>query len=222
MSKSNLDLFKQALTEGLSNRIDFAVNECYIDINYSKKHTIAMRTILHGKIREKRSITPKMKWVIAIVLSAALILTGCAIKFREYILGFIEEIKHSYSNLIYSEKNNTPNALEEIYEFTCVPEGYVLKDSIASPTMHKQSFINSEGTVLNCLQMSLHSIILLDSDDTDKEILKIGNYDVYHRIVSNMDYYLWNDGKYAFEVSAHTELTIEEITAIVNGVRLKQ
>ena len=106
MNKSNLDLFKQALSEGLSSKIESVVSECQGEIRCSKKHAIAMRTIIRGKIPHNRTSTPKMRWIIAAILVAALLLTGCALKFRDKIIGFIEEIIRFDVRLTPEDKND--------------------------------------------------------------------------------------------------------------------
>ena len=223
MTTTNLDLFKQALTTGLSNKIDRTAGECATEIECSKKHNIAMRTIMHGKIPSKRTLTPKMKWIIAVILSAALILTGCCIsKLREKIGGFIIELFGLDVTITYEDEKTGKDRLYEVYEFSYVPDGYVLKESHLSLQLHNQIFVDDEGNQLICNQGTLvGSTLGITGDGSDSTILSICGYTIYHRSANGVYSYIWNDGDYAFHIFAPTELSFEELTAMVNGLRLK-
>ena len=115
MDKSNLELFKQAISEGLANRFDSVVNSYTDEIVCSEKHNMAMRTIVYGKADAKRVWSPKMKRIIAILVAAALVLTSCGIIFRNEIREIFEEVfvKLSYSD---GETNGEANAsVSEIF-----------------------------------------------------------------------------------------------------------
>ena len=223
MNKSNLDLFKQALSEGLSNRIDRAINECDTAVVCSKKHNVAMRTIIRGKIPHNRTVTPKMRWIIAAILVAALLLTGCALKFRDKIIGFIEEIIRFDVRLTPEDKNDFKDRIYERYEFSYVPEGYVFKDSQFSPVVYRQTFINDVGTLLICDQITPgNGNLYFTYDGNDKTLLNVSGYEVYHRTVDVMYYYIWNRDGYTFMVSAYEEISLDNLSLMVNGVRLEQ
>ena len=49
MDKSNLELFKQAISEGLSEKFDSVADSYTDEIICSEKHKLAMRTIVYGK-----------------------------------------------------------------------------------------------------------------------------------------------------------------------------
>ena len=82
MDKTNLELFKQALTEAVSNKFDNIAANCTEEIACSEKHNLAMRAIVYGKTDTKRVWSPRMKRIIAILVAAALLLTSCGIIFR--------------------------------------------------------------------------------------------------------------------------------------------
>lgn len=226
MNKSNLDLFKQALSEGLSNRIDRAINECDTAVVCSKKHNVAMRTIIRGKIPQSRAGTPKTRWIIAAILVAALILTGCAIRFRERVIGFIEEMVGSNIRLTPEDKDEFKVRIDERYEFAYVPEGYVFKDSQFSPAVYMQTFVNSDGTPLICDQIASGSGSLnFTYDGNDKTLLNVNGYEVYHRIVDTASIlycYMWTKDGYTFMISAHEEIPLNDLALMVSSVRLEQ
>jgi hypothetical protein len=79
MNKSDLELFKQALSEGLSESFDSVVDGYTGEIVCSKRHELAMRTIVYGKTSERRILSPKERRIIAILIAVALMLTGKAV-----------------------------------------------------------------------------------------------------------------------------------------------
>ena len=226
MNKSNLDLFKQALSEGLSSKIESVVRECQGEIRCSKKHAIAMRTIIRGKIPHNRTATPKMRWIIAAILVAALLLTGCAIRFREKIIGFIEEIIRFDVRLTPEDKDAFKDRIDERYELSYVPDGYVFNDSQFSPSVYMQTFVNSDGTLLIFDQIAAGSgSIYFTYDGNDKILLNVSGYEVYHRIVETagvMYYYVWNVDGYTFKISSYEEISLDDLALMVSGVRLEQ
>ena len=220
MTETNLNLFKKALTEGLSNKIDLVTDGYTAEVKCTKKHTIAMRTILRGKMPGEHIHTPRLKWVIAIALSVALILTGCAIKFREKIAGFFTEIFGSTIEMTYADQENAKVNIDDPYEFTYVPDGYVLESSQTEAlTLHRYIFVNSDMMYLICDQIAPGSSAMgVYNDNKTPEIYKIGEYEIYCKNYSGGSVYVWNNSGYTFMVTSHKELTIEDITYIVNGV----
>ena len=88
MDKTNLELFQQALNEGLSNRFDSLAEEYTGEIVCSRKHKLAMRTIVYGKAGGARAWSPRMRRVVAILVAAALLL-------KDFLLYECRECAHS-------------------------------------------------------------------------------------------------------------------------------
>ena len=134
MDKSNLELFKQALNEAVSNKFDKMADECTEEIVYSEKHKLAMRTIVYGKADTKRVWSPKMKRIIAILIAAALLLTSCGIIFRNEIR---EIFKDFFVSLTYETDDMSEDMIEEVYTLSYVPEGYTLEKESATSQIKK-------------------------------------------------------------------------------------
>ena len=101
MSKNDLELFKQALNEGVSNRFDAMAAECTDTIECSEHHTRTMETIVYGKTEFKRTCSSKKRRLIALLVAAALLLTGCGILFRHEIREIFEDL---YVKLTYGDE----------------------------------------------------------------------------------------------------------------------
>ena len=91
-TKTNQELFKQALVEGVSRRIDREIAACDEEVNYSPRHIKNMERIVKGKTPQK----PINKKMVAILVAAAvLLLAGCAIIYRDQIRDFITNVKEN-------------------------------------------------------------------------------------------------------------------------------
>lgn len=221
MNESNLTLFKQALCEGLSNRIDHLMSECNEEVHCSKRHKIAMRTIIYGKIGEKRTITPKTRWIIAILVSAAIILTSCAIAYRDKIIRIIKYIPDYVMGLTYSEEGSTGALIETAYELTYVPEGYVLTESISSPSIVKYVLVSAKGEKIHFVQKPIQGTVLFIDEENLNIILTHNECDIYYSVTNEQHSYLWNDGKYIINLLSDIKLTNEAVMSIIDGIKVK-
>ena len=220
MDKNNFELFKQALNEGLSNRIDKELEACTTEAIPSLRHKLAMRAILRGKTNNIKSISPRTRKVVAILIAAALLLTSCAVICRDEIRGFIEEVTEHFAKLSHSDDATGGDAIEEVYEFTYVPEGYVLEESNANPLLTQSVFCNSDNKLF-LEQRVLDSTLFFVDTENYETILIVKTYDIYYKTFDGRHYYLWNDGKYAIKITSDTVLPVEELTSIINGINVK-
>lgn len=216
MDKSNLELFKQAISEGLSEKFDSIVDSCTEEIVCSDRHKLAMRTIIYGKADTKKALSPKMKRIIAIIVAAALLLTSCAIIFRNEIREVIEEF---FVKLTYSDDVTSGNIIEQIYELTYLPEGYILDTENISYTATKFKYINSENNYIYFEQHTINgSEFTVDSESGYSQIKEIEEYDVYYRFTGKYHNYIWSNNEYAFYLTSNQQLSIVEIELIIKGI----
>jgi uncharacterized protein YxeA len=219
MIKNDLELFKQAVSEGLNNRFDSVVNECTEKIVYSEKHRLAMRTIIYGKNDAKRVWSPKMKRIIAILIAAALLLTSCGIIFRNEIREVFEEF---FVKLSYDGDNESTENINDVYYLSYVPEGYVLEKEKITPVRVQYEFSNKDGKFLFFEQRAIiSSDYVMDIETGYSRIMEIEKYDVYHRATDDYYHYAINDGKYSVKIRSTQELSNEEIILILDGIRIK-
>ena len=219
MDKSNLELFKQALNEAVSNKFDKMADECTEEIVYSEKHKLAMRTIVYGKTDNKRVWSPKMKRIIAILIAAALLLTSCGIIFRNEIR---EIFKDFFVSLTYEGGEESNETIKEVYSLGYVPEGYILDHEIIATTYAKYKFINTEGDVL-CFEQRLiiSSDFVIDSESGYSKIAEIAEYEIYTRSNDNKCTYIWTDRKYAMTFIANKEILNEELVLLIKGITIR-
>lgn len=219
MDKSNLELFKQALNEAVSNKFDKMADECTEEIVYSDRHKLAMRTIIYGKADTKRVWSPKMRRIIAILIAVALLLTSCGIIFRNEIR---EIFKEFFVSLTYESDDKSNDMIEEVYFPSYLPEGYDLKKEEITKMFVRYEFVNENGNFL-CFEQ--HAIALtdfvVDSESGYSKIHEIKKYEVYYRSTNKYHHYIWHSEKYSMTIKSSTYLSNVEIVLLLDGITVK-
>lgn len=219
MDKSNLELFKQALSEGVSNRFDKMAAECTEEIVCSDKHNLAMRAIVYGKVKKKSSLSSGKMRFIAILIAIALALTGCGIIFRTQICELFENL---FVTVTYDEGNSRGGKIENIYQLSYVPEGYELKNEMITPLCTQYEFQNQNGDYIWFEQKLVGGTdFVVDSEEGYSQIEEVIDYEVYYRYTNKNHLYVWKDSKYSMSLKSTLKLSTEEILAILNGITEK-
>ena len=219
MDKTNLELFQQALNEGLSNRFDSLAEEYTGEIVCSRKHKLAMRTIVYGKAGGARAWSPRMRRVVAILVAAALLLTSCGIIFRNEIREVFDEL---FVSLYFKDDSEAPRTIEEIYTLVYVPEGYVLEEELKDSLAVKYVFKNENNDVLVFDQGVIHGEFVIDSEEGYSEFVAVREKRVYYRFTGKNHNYIWSDGKYVMSIVVEEDFQKEEIIRIIEEMTTKQ
>lgn len=218
MDKSNLELFKQAISDGLSKKFDSVVNSYTDEIVCSEQHNFAMRTMVYGKADAKRTWSPKMKRVVAILIAAALLLTSCAVIFCNEIREVLEEffVRVTYPNA------EDDDIIEEVYELGYLPKGYYLSIENIRPLRVKYEFKNANEDYIWFEQKSIDGTdVYIDNESGYSHIKEIEAYEVYYRYTDKNHLYVWSNVKYSMCIKSTTELPNFEIIAIIEGITIK-
>lgn len=177
-----------------------------------------MRTIIYGKANTKKTLSPKMRRIIAILVAAALLLTSCGIIFRNEIREVFEEffVKLTYSN------DKEGKIIEEVYELGYLPEGYCINKEKITLLRIQYEFINEKGDYIWFEQKNIDGTdFVVDNEDGYSHIKEIDSYAVYYRYTDKNHVYVWNDGKYSMKLKSTNQLSIESINLILDGLRTK-
>lgn len=215
----NLELFKQAISEGLSNKFDNIANSCTEEIVCSEKHKLAMRTIVSGKIDAKRTPSPKARRIIAILVAAALLLTSCGIIFRDQIREIFEDL---FVKVTYKDDLTEGETIEEVYTLTYVPEGYELEEKAINRLIVQYTYKNENDEFIAFEQRVLSSSdFVVDNEEGYSKITEIEDYDVYYRFTNTNHIYVWSDEKYSVKMKSSTQLSSKEVVLIIEGITTK-
>ena len=215
MEKSNLELFREALFEAMSSKTNEA--DLAEKIEPSDRHKDAMQAILDGTYERKSVWKLTKAKIAAIIVAAALLLAGCA--YRNEIRDIIEEIYDKYIHITYSDEGANGKTIEEVYELTYVPEGYVLEESSITPATVRYEFCNNADRMIFYQYILDDTDFYVDGENGYTIVVGITDYSVYYRKSNDAHYYLWNDGRYAMKLTATKELSIEELQSIIDGMR---
>ena len=223
MDEHNNRIFlKQAILDGMSQKYEeeMALNEETADC--SKQHYVKMRHILNLHGTNVINMKFNKRALIAILIAAALLLTGCAVYiYREVIADFIVEFYEDHIKIFHEEQGNDQQ-IEQIYVLYYVPEGYELKREISNPGMVHYMWENTAGETIIFWQFILSdSEFLLNVEQCSALMLEHNQLEIYCRYFDQSYYYIWNDGTYAFSLKASAELNKSEIIQIIDNLEVK-
>ena len=226
MSSRDMELFKQALIEATCNVYDRELALCEQDIKCSWRHYAKMRKILGVAILPATTRVAKIKRrVLVALIAAALLLTGCtAYAYREEIKDFIETVLDDYIRVSYNdgEKPASSATISEYYTLGYVPEGYELINHLELSTLNMYEWETSSGEYMAFKQCNTGDALFgLDTEVENMDMIQIGAYEVYCRSV-DINYYMWNDGDYAYQLAISTKLSEQELISIIEGLRIKE
>ena len=226
MQSSEMILFKKALWEASCNVYDRELAACTEDAKCSRRHYAKMRKILGVTILPATN-RPMMirRRVVAALIAAVLLLTGCtAYAYRVEIREFFETIFDDHVEVKYNggEQSKSTDAISKYYTLGYVPEGYELVSETEKLSKIKYKWEDSNGNYILFEQCHVDSTLFgMDNKTEDWEVVQIGSQDMYHRF-SNVYYYLWNDGVYAYRLTTSVLWEEQELVRMIENLRVKE
>lgn len=222
MNNNDRELFKKALSEAMAQKYDEELAGCEENAICSQKHYDKMQKIIGRNIcHPKKRLTKKS--LIAIIVAAALLLTGCtaAYIYRDEIRDFVEEIYEEFIKLTYDDEEQNPvGGIKEQYELTYVPEGYEKTNEKITPIFVHYEYENGDGEKITFSQNPLDgSNFYFDSEQGYTKVYEYGEYKIYCRILDSTYHYTWNNGIYSLTINSSVALTNDELNSIVDGIR---
>ena len=226
MASDEMRLFQQALWEATANVYERELAEWPEDVKCSRRHYAKMRKILGVTILPATSRKMKIKRrVVAALIAAVLLLTGCTTyAYREEIREFIETIFDDYVRVSYRDTEEPINttAITEYYTLGYVPEGYELTKTYEKPMQSKYDWTNCDSAYITLEQCRVDSALFgMDSEVENWDVVQIGNRKVYFR-APNVYCYMWNDGVYAYLITTSQEWNEQEISRMIESLKVKE
>ena len=218
-NKTNQELFKQALVEGVNRRLDREIANCDEPIVFSRRHIKNMARIVQGKSIKK----PLNRKMIAILVAAAvLLLAGCAIIYRNEIREFVTYVREYFVKITFDEGDNNSQTIDEVYELTYVPDGYTFKQENNTRTRVEYLFTDINDNYIRFIQLPIDaSSFSVDIEHGDYDVINLGEYEIYYRQINTGYYYVWNDGKYALKINSTELLSDQLLILIIEGIVVK-
>ena len=225
-TSENMKLFQQALWEATGNVYDRELAECTEDAKCSRRHYAKMRKIIGVTVLPATTRATRIKRrVIAALVAAVLLLTGCTVyAYREEIRTLMETIFDNHVEVKYNEGEELPTeaTISEYYTLGYVPEGYELTKTFERPSQTRYRWSGQDGAYIMLEQCHVNSgLFVMDNKLEDWEVVQIGNHKVHHR-VSDAYYYLWNDGVYAYRLTTSAQWEEQGLRDMIENLRIKE
>lgn len=222
MGKTDLELFKQAISEGLSRRIERELAMCEGEIICSDRHLQTMRRIINKEyIFSPYQDLGKTK-VAAALVAATLLLASCTAVYEDEIRDFIKTVYEDHFSIGFPNNDDDHDTIVTIYFLTYVPEGYTLRDEVLDKAYSYYFYENEEGEMLTFIQMPLNTSFGFGDDFGEGEIIYVGEHRVFYRKNDLSNTYLWNDGKYAMMIESDFPIEASELERIIDGAGQKK
>ncbi|MBQ8447572.1 MAG: DUF4367 domain-containing protein [Clostridia bacterium] len=224
MNNNERELFKKALSEAMAQKYDEELAECEENAVCSQKHYDKMQKIIGRNVyRPKKKLSKKA--LIAIIVAAALLLTGCTVAYiyRDEIRDFVEEIYDEFIGITYDDGQHNPSeGITEPYELAYVPKGYEkINEQIRKISVY-YIYENTDGDTISFRQNTLdYNIYGFDIEEGYTTIFTYGEIEVYCRFFDTSYHYLWNDGKYALNINSTKILSEDDLVKIIENIVVK-
>ena len=178
----------------------------------------------------KRSKNPFQRYFntigkrVAGIAAAILIVFSCSMTVsavREPVVEFFTNIYEKFVEIFFEEDDieNAPNSIETVYTLDFVPEGYMFESCLINTHNTEFLWIDENHGRIVFSQYLLNSKTLVDYEDTEYAICKIGDYDVIYIIKYDYITYFWNNNEYAFSLTIPLNQEFDDIIACIESVK---
>ena len=173
---------------------------------------------------QRRDRKGRKAWVVALLVAAALLLTGCSVyALSEDVRNFVEELFDEYVVVFFEEEEPYPEeyySIEEYYVMTWNPENY---DKVFETRTRGTNIVKWEKGDEDYLIFSQKAIAgtasALDSEEGSVTYeIEIGGHTVHCRDGEENHYYVWNDGRYVFTISGSQALDEQTLTDMMASI----
>ena len=218
--KEDRELLRQALVEVLAEKYNDELAAAPEITGWSDSHQKAMERIIRQAAVEERKKAHR-RWLVAILVAAALLLTACAAYVhRGEIRAFVEKVYDTYIHVAYHEGDEAEDnkKLEEFYTLGYVPEGYELVECVRTRAVNQCKWVTSEGNYFVFEQHDLSGVdYMVNSEFGEINVVICGEYEVYGQVAGAATY-IWNDGQYAYKIKSSVAISDDTLNEMVNGL----
>ena len=224
MKMTNKELFKQAVSEGLTLRIN-QDTACAENIICSDGYYRKLSEIFGFEVTRPN---PKRKMLrrtaLAALIAAALLLAGCAaVVYKEQIGDFFVNTYETYiKGYFVSNDEENVESIEEFYTLTYVPDGYEVFEHNESSIWNQYKWKDADSNVIvfdqNVLSTTRYT---LDSENGSSFSVEYGEVILYCQAIDKYNYFIWCDDKYSYSLKISAEIETEKLYLIIDGITKK-
>ena len=219
MYEAEKRLFGQALADVISKKLEEELRECKETAACSRAHSRYVKyTVKYGEAPKVRKIS---KRTLALIIAAALLLTGCAVLARDQIAGFFMTILETRNELESPmDVTEYPKTIEEKRIPQVLPEGYELVEEVFTGRTLDMTWKNETGELLVYSQMP-HEAFHMGTDNEHSQFaeIEICGYTVLFITQNGVNSrYVWMDD-YVYYFFSSKGLTHQEIEIIIQNVK---
>lgn len=224
---NNKQFMKRAFIEAMCEKYNDELSICNESALCSADHKKRILRIVNGSsITTPRKRFTK-KSVVALLIAAALLLAGCtAYVYREQIGNFfIEILDGNIVGEFGSDDKSGEKVTEvcEIYTIDYIPDGYEKRKEIDTPRRVSYEWENNFGDKLFFEQRLYDSTVYhIDGENGESQTIQIDGISVYFRKLNSLNYYIWDNGTYAFILKTTAEFSEAEMVKIIKSVAVKK
>ena len=210
-------LISKALEEVEERRIRVLEKKGYAPFEPSPRYRRFIAR-LAKKTDSAKPRTVSRRWtaaLVAVLLLVSLMSIGAV---RKYVLGFFPSLVNDTLYVRFEEEvlASAPKTLEELYQPTYLPEGYVYVSEEWLDAQKHTYWKNADGHTLCFAQIPLKEEFVFE-DGTFEERTIAGMTAIYNSD-GNQHVYFWCYNNYAFTLTLSEDLSKEEIELILRSL----
>ncbi len=222
MTKSNADLLKSAILEGVDAKYKKILANSKVDATCTDAHHQKLDVILGFDTRwvHKRH---KSKTIVTVILIAAIIGIACltTYAYRNQIRELFLQIFDDAILLEYPGEQPT-GPVVEIYQVTYIPDGYeIIKEQEDLMGVYRE-WHDASGNLIIFRQMPINSLIGIDGEEGSSSLIQHGELQIYCREKNGIHRYFWNDGKYAMNIVDEGGHSLDVILKMIDSITTKE
>ncbi|MBQ7321191.1 MAG: DUF4367 domain-containing protein [Clostridia bacterium] len=215
-------LFARAIIEATDRHLDMALRDLPVATSFRRTHVRRMRHIVrYGTLPQTRKLS-KRAW--ALIIAAALLLTGCAVLAREEIAGFFVTVwQEKGVNMIgtsAADGAQYPTTIEVKKIPQALPEGYELVEETATERRVVLTWRTPHDDQLIYMQITRERYLAnIDNEYSDFEEIELCGYHVLCIASEDGSFrYLWMDD-YVYYISTTEILTRQNLENIIQSIK---
>ncbi len=223
MCEENLELFKQAVRDSLSNKLIRELNAEAFEPRMTRHSTKIIKKVYNTGCKPSEAIALyKKRKIIAILAAAAIIVsTACTTVIHRYeIKSFIVQIFDDHIELS-SPNDSAGTGIIVFYTINTVPQGYILEQETESYAEVYRKWINNEKVII-FEQLPLNTgYYNIDSEEGSTDVLYYETKEIIRHSNGDEEKYIWNDGIYFFSVTVIGSSEID-FYDLFDGIAVKE